>query len=272
MTTGKDGGTTFPVVDNGIFYVLRDYRIDNEKIVDLALEEHIVTEVRTDRECCSAQITVKGFIDGKPVWTARKKASRGEMFDRFYRTATPGCCGTATRYAYFDPLTGTQGFIATEPLVSLGMVGTYALSRYLALNRLSEPGDEQFGIQIRYGPQSGPSQITYLTVDGQDSATYSVTVQYLKDGKLENSTLSYQGGTYPRDFTRFPPNYPSNTEASADDLTGFSFVLNVEDRKPIKIPVVKDRLDLKSVSLPKGFRLSDTIPTGFAEWLERERQ
>jgi hypothetical protein len=194
------------------------------------------------------------------------------MFDRFYRTVTPGCCGSATRYAYFDPITGNQSFIATEPIAALEVVGTYRFSRYLALNTLSGPGDNQFAVQIQYGPQSGPTQIAYLTFAGEDMAAASIKVQYFRDGKLENSTVSDQEGTFPRDFTLFPPGYPSNRNVSADDISAFSFVLSVEGLPTIKIPVVKDHLDFSGAILPKGFHISETAPADFAKELQDERK
>jgi hypothetical protein len=265
---GNEGAVHFPIVDNGRFYVAPQYRIENQNSVNLTVEEHIVTQVRSDQECCSAEITAKGSIDGKPKWTIQKKASHAEMFDRFYRTVTFGCCGATTRYAYFDPLTGNQSFIASEPIASLVLVGSYGLSRYLALNRLSEPGDEQFVLEIQYGPQSGPSQTTYLVFPGEDEAHDQVTVEYLKDGKLERSTYSDQGGTYPNDFTLAPPGYPSSTHTSPDDITGFFFVLNVANKPPIKIPVVKDHLDLANTTLPKGFQIIQTVPADLKQYLE----
>ena len=147
----------------------------------------------------------------------------GEMFGRFYRATKPGCCGSATHYSYFDPLTGNQSFIATEPLASLGVVGDVGCDRYLALNRISEPGDEQFVLQIQYGPQSGPTQTTYLIRSGQETATSSTAVQYLRAGRLEDGSYRDQSGAYPREFTLFPPGYPSNKSTSPDDITGFSF-------------------------------------------------
>ncbi|RSL15229.1 hypothetical protein EDE15_0711 [Edaphobacter aggregans] len=272
VSTGKEGDAVFPVVDNGKFYVLPDYHADDEKAVNLTLTEHIVTQVRTDQECCSSEITLTESINDKPTWILKKKATRADMFDRFYRTVSPGCCGSATRYAYFDLLTGNQSYIATEPIASLGLVGSFTLSRYLALNRLSEPGDELFVLQIQYGPQSGPSQIAYLTRSGEDIAADSTTVQYFKDGKLEPSTISGQDGTFPIDFILFPPGYPSNTHVSKDDINGLSFVLNVEGSHLIKIPLIKDHLDFSHAVLPKGFQISEALPAGFEKYLQEIRQ
>jgi hypothetical protein len=269
---GRDGRHLVSVVDNGRFYVLPEYTLDDQKTAKLTLEEHTVTQVRTDQECCSAEITARGSINDKPAWTLRKKASRAEIFGRFYRTVTPGCCGSATRYAYFDPITGNQSFIATEPIAALEVVGTYRFSRYLALNTLSGPGDNQFAVQIQYGPQSGPTQVAYLTFAGEDIAAATIKVQYFRDGKLENSTVSDQEGTYPIDFTLFPPGYPSNRNVSADDISAFSFVLSVEGQPTIRIPVVKDHLDFSSAVLPKGFQISETVPAEFAKELQDERK
>jgi hypothetical protein len=268
VTIGKDGDAQFPVVDNGRFYVVPDYHLDSDKAVNLTLEEHIVTQVRTDRECCSAEITAKGAINDKPTWTMRKKASEAGMFDRFYRTVTYGCCGSATRYAYFDPLTGNQSFIATEPIASLGVAnGGYELSRYLALNRINEPGDDELVLQIQYGTQSAPSLVLFLVCPGQDIATLSTTVEYLRDGKREGSTTSGQDGIFPRDYTLFPPGYPSNPPATANDISGFSFLLKIEGQPPIKFPVVKDRLDFSQAALPKGCHISLPVPPHYSAYL-----
>jgi hypothetical protein len=268
VTAGREGDAQFPVVDNGRFYVVPEYHIDQQKTVNLTLEEHIVTQVRTDQECCSAEITVKGTIDDKPTWTLKKKASRAEMFDRLYRTVTPGCCGSATHYTYFDPLTGNQSFIATEPIATLDVAGRYDLSRYLALNRISEPGDDELLLQIQYGPQSGPTQIVFLVCPGQDIATLHTTMEYLRNGKIEASTVSDQSGTFPRDYTLFPPGYPSNPPATANDISGFSFLLKVEGQPTTNIPVAKDHLDFSRAVLPKGCHLSQTVPTQYAAYLE----
>jgi hypothetical protein len=278
ITTGHDGESTFPVVDNARFYVVPDYQLNSEKNVTLTLTEHIVTQVRTDRECCFAEINLSGAIDGRTVWTTRKKAFEGEMFGRFYRAIKPGCCGSATHYSYFDPLTGNQAFIATEPIASVGVVGDVDCDRYLALNRISEPGDDQFVLQIQYGPQSGPTQTIYLIHPGQDTAMSSTSVQYLQKGKLEDAYYRGQEGTYTRDFTLFPPGYPSNRNTSPDDITGFSFLLNVENssdensHESLKIPVIKDHLDFDHASLPKGFLLTNTLPADEAKYLEYIRE
>jgi hypothetical protein len=270
ITTGHDGEATFPVVDNARFYVVPNYRLDDQKTVNLTLTEHIVTHVRTDRECCEAEITVSGSIDGRTAWTARKIASSAEMFDRFYRTVTPGCCAASTRYAYFDPLTGNQSFIATEPIASLSLVGlnnSLNYSRYLVLNRISEPGDEQLVLQIQYGPQSGPSQIAYLIHPGQDTAAVSTSVHYLRDGKLKDANSSDREGTFPLNFTLFPPRYPANGNTSPDQITGFSFVLNLES-DIVKIPVIKDHLDFNHATLPRDFKISDKLPDDSAKYLQ----
>jgi hypothetical protein len=270
ISIGHEGEATFPVVDNARFYIIPDYMGNDKKTVNLTLTEHIVTHVRTDRECCEAEISVSGSIDGRDVWTARKKASHAEMFDRFYRTITPGCCGSATRYAYFDPLTGNQSFIATEPIASLSLVGlnnSLSYSRYLVLNRISEPGDEQLVIQIQYGPQSGPSQVAYLIHPGQDTAVVSTSVHYFKDGKLTKANTLDQEGIFPSDFTLFPPGYPLNGNTSPDQITGFSFVLNLEN-DVVKIPVVKDGLDFNHATLPGGFQVSEKVPADSAKYLQ----
>jgi hypothetical protein len=272
VTVGRDGDLQFPVVDNGRFYVVPEYRVDDQKTVTLALEEHTVTQIRTDQECCSAEIIVKGTINDKPTWTLRKKASDAEMFGRFYRTITQGCCGSATRYSYFDPLTGNRSYMATEPIASLNVVGRYELSRYLVLNRISEHGDDKFVLQIQYGPQSGPTQIAFLSCPGQDIAPLRTTVEYLRNGKIEGSTMSGQSGIFPIDFTLFPPGYPSNTDAKSDDISAFSFVLKIEGQQPIRIPVVKDHLDFGSVVLPKDFHISEAVPTDYAAYLEEMRK
>jgi hypothetical protein len=269
ITTGHDGEATFPVVDNARFYVVPDYRLDDQKTVNLTLTEHIVTQVRTDQECCSAEITVSGSISGRTAWTVRKKAYSAEIFDRFYRTVTPGCCGSATRYAYFDPLTGNQSFIATEPIASLSLVGlnnSLNYSRYLVLNRISEPGDEQLVLQIQYGPQSGPSQIAYLLHPGEDTAMASASVQYLKDGKLKGANIPDREDTFPLDFMLFPPGYPANGNTSPDQITGFSFVLNLGS-DVVKIPVIKDHLDFNHATLPKGFQVSEKLPPDSVKYL-----
>ena len=263
----KDGDTPFSVVDNGRFYVDPEYRIDSGKAVDLIIEEHILSEIRTDRECCSSKITVKGRIDGKVGWTATKEANRGEMFERFYRTVSAGCCGARTRYAYFDPLSGAEAFIATEPLASLAVVGSYNLTRYLALNEASE-ADEPYVLQIQYGPQSGSLQTVYLTATASDITTFPITVRFLKDGKFENSTITSQEGIYPREFTLFPHNYPTNRQTSIADITNISFVITVGNRGTVQIPVSSDRLNLKAATAPSGFHLTDTIPDGFAPRLK----
>ncbi len=273
VTVGREEDAQFPVVDNGRFYVVPDYRLDSDKAVNLTLEEHIVTQVRTDRECCSAEITVKGTINDKPTWTLHKKASEAAMFDRFYRTVTSGCCGSATRYAYFDPLTGNQSFLATEPIAYLSVVGKYDLSRYLSLNRISEPGDDEFVLQIQYGPQSGPTQNKFLICAGQDIAMLSTSVKYLRNGKTEPSTSSSdQSGAFPREYMLFPPGYPSNTKATVNDISRFSFLLEVEGQPPINIPVAKDHLDFNSAALPQGCHLSETVPPDDASYFEDMRK
>lgn len=268
VTVGREGEAQFPVVDNGRFYVISEYRLDDDKMLGVRLEEHTVTQVRTDRECCSAEITVKGSIDDQPRWTLKKKASYGEMFDRFYRTVTPGCCGTATRYSYFDPLTGHQSFVATEPIAALAVVGSYELSRYLALNRISEPGDDNFVLQIQYGSQSGPTQILFLSFPGEDIGNSSITLEYLQKGKREKSILANQDGTFPREFALFPRDYPSNLRGTTNDITGFSFLLKIGTQPVINIPVVKDHLEFSSAVLPKNFHLSETIPPKYATYLK----
>jgi hypothetical protein len=266
ITTGRDGDAVFPVVDNGRFYVVSDYGTD-QAARELTIQEHIVTDVRTDRECCEARITANGFINDKPVWTLTKKDDEAEMYGRFYRTVRHGCCGSATRDSYFDPLTGRLAFIATESLASIEVVSSsnaYSLDRYVALNRISEPGDDQFVLQIQYGPQSGPSQVAFLTYPGQDAAPSSTKLQLLSHEKLA------PGQPNPSDdLTLFPPDYPSQRAASTESISGFSISLTVSGFPPVQIPVVKDRVDFQHLSLPKGFRISDLVPAEDAEYLRQ---
>jgi hypothetical protein len=84
--------------------------------------------------------------------------------------------------------------------------------------------------------------------------------------------VSDQEGTLPIDFTLFPAGYPSNKVASADDIAGFSFMLSVESQPTIRIPIVKDHLDFNSATLPKGFRINETVPADFAKDLQEERK
>jgi len=68
----------------------------------------------------------------------------------------------------------------------------------------------------------------------------------------------------------FPPGYTytSKTDAKADYISAFSFVLKIEGQPPIRIPVIKDHLDFGSVVLPKSFHISETVPTEDAAYLE----
>jgi hypothetical protein len=274
ITTNHEGDATFPVVDNARFYVVSDYQFTSEKNVTLILTEHIITQIRTDRECCSAEINLSGAIDGKTIWTTYKQPSSGEMFGRFYRAAKPGCCGSTTHYSYFDPLTGNQAFIATDPIAWLSLAGRTAAesvnyNRYLALNRISEPGDDEFVLQIQYGPQSGPTQIEYIIHSGPDTAMSSTSVQYLEAGKFEDAYYQDREHIYPREYTLFPPGYSSRASSSPDEITGFFFLLHVDGtEEPIKIPVIKDHLDFDHATLPKDFRLTNALPAGSAKYLE----
>jgi hypothetical protein len=257
ITIGHEDDAVFPVVDNGRFYVNREYQTD-EGSKNLTIQEHIITQVRTDRECCEAQVSASGIIDDKPVWTLTKKDDEAEMYDRFYRTVRHGCCGSATRYSYFDPLTGQQAFIATQDLASIDVVSspnTYSLDRYIALNRISEPGDDLFVLQIQYGPQSGPTQVVFLTYPGQDAAVSDTSMRLVRKAKLAPGQRDV-----PEYLDLFPPGYPARRTASVQDISGFSISLRVEGFPAINIPVANDHVDFEHTALPKGFRFSNTVP------------
>jgi hypothetical protein len=265
ITTGKDGDAVFPVVDNGRFYVDPEYRTADGQTIKLTIQEHIVTHVRTDRECCEARVTASGFINDKPAWTLAKADDEAEMDDPFYRTVRHGCCAASTRYSYFDPLTGRQAFIATEPIAHIEVVSypPTDLDRFVVLNRISEPGDDEFALQIQYGPQSGPSQVVFLTHSGQDAAGSSVSLRFLSKVEVVQTSSGL-----PTMLTIFPPGYPDRRVASTQDISGFLVVLTVEGYPSIQIPVVKDRLDLEHTPLPKGFRISDTVPADDAAYFK----
>ena len=266
IATGRDGDAVFPVVDNGRFYVVSDYGTDQEAR-ELTIQEHIVTDVRTDRECCEARITANGFINDKPVWTLTKKDDEAEMYGRFYRTVRHGCCGSATRDSYFDPLTGRLAFIAPESLASIEVVSSsnaYSLDRYVALNRISEPGDDQFVLQIQYGPQSGPSQVAFLTYPGQDAAVSTTSMRLLRKAKVAPGRSDV-----PDYLDLFPQGYPSQRTASAEDISGFSISLTVSGFPPIVIPVAQDHVDFKHAVFPKGFRFGDLVPAEDAAYLQQ---
>ena len=266
ITIGRDGETSFPIVDNGRFYVVPEYQTDGGAET-LTIQEHLVTQVRSDRECCEAQVTANGFINDKPVWTLTKKNDEAGMYARFYRTVRHGCCGSATRYSYFDPLTGRQAFIATQDPASIDVVSSsnaYSLSRYVVLNRVSEPGDDQFVLQIQYGPQSGPTQMVFLTYPGQDAAVSSTSMRLIRKEKLapgQRDVAEY--------LELFPPGYPAQRNASAQDISGFTIRLTVEGFPAINIPVAKDHVDFEHATLPKGFRFAATVPAEDAEYFKQ---
>jgi hypothetical protein len=95
----------------------------------------------------------------------------------------------------------------------------------------------------------------------------STTVHYLKDGKLEDATRSGREGTFPLDYTLFPPGYSANGNTSPDQITGFSFVLNVGSDL-VKIPVIKDHLDFNHATLPKDFHISDKLPADSVKYMQ----
>lgn len=263
---GRDRAAVFPIVDNGRFYVDNEYQTDGGP-KNLIIEEHIITDVRSDRECCEAQVTAKGIVDDKPVWTLTKRDDEAEMYGRFYRTVRHGCCGSATRYSYFDPLTGRLALIATEPLASIEVVSSsnaYSLDRYVALNRVSEPGDDQFVLQVQYGSQSGPSQVAFLTYPGRDAAPSSAIV------KLFSREGVAPGQSNPSDdLTLFPPGYPSQGTASTKNISGFDIVITISGIPPVWISVSNDHVDFEHANFPRGFKISSAAPAKDAAYLKQ---
>ncbi|HEX9198250.1 MAG TPA: hypothetical protein VF865_01730 [Acidobacteriaceae bacterium] len=276
ITWVKDKDISYPVTDNTTFLYLDNFQMGHYQVIGITLQQRVVTIQRPEVESYETHITVTGSPSQGAPWTIKRDARDGVIFDRFYRTTEGGCCGANIRYTYFDLLTGQRRFSATRPIARIDVNDTTAgccmLTRYFAVDRLSEPGDSTFVAKLQYGSQDSEPRVTYLVFapGNEDMAPAYVDVAFLQKGKLIPSVrsvdnASFDDSPYPIPLEIFPEGYPKNPPPSAKTLTDFSFVLRIGKNQHVTIPVIADHLAIDKATLPHGFTFVDTPPKGFEE-------
>jgi hypothetical protein len=271
ITWVKDKDITYPVTDNTTFLYVDNFQMGHYQNIGITLQQRTVTMQRPDVESYETHITVTGSPSQGAPWTLKRDAKDGVVEDRFYRTTEGGCCGSNVRYTYFDLLTGKRRFSATRPIARIDVNDTTAgcceFTRYFAVDRLSEPGDDTFVAKLQYGSQDREPQTTYLvfTPGSQELASAYIDVAFLQKGKLLPSVNHIDGTDYPVVLDIFPEGYPKNPTPSAKTLTGFSFVLSIGENQQVTIPVVDDHLTIEKATLPHGFAFVSTPPKGFED-------
>jgi hypothetical protein len=244
ITWVNDEHGQYAVTDNTTFFYLDDYQLSSHQVGHVVLQQRIVTAYRPDQECCETHITTTGTPPGRPSWVIKRDARNGEVYERFYRTTEGGCCGSNVRYRYFSLETGEQLFSATRPIAIIDVVESCcSLTRYFAVDRLSEPGDDTFVAKLQYGGEISPPQVTYLIVtpNSEDAAVSYIDVDFLQEGKrISSVSRPHDEAAYPADFPIFPKGYPHNPTATVKTITGFSLVLTIDKIARITIPVIED--------------------------------